>query len=457
MKEHEAPIDPRGKVSSPSVLLHSQMLNKFKNEPLYIFVDSLDYKFILFNLIQPGFTCLLKGTENHLKGSVDKVEGPTYASVSESKHGIIKSKHTSEINHQNHEKKTNCNAERVPKKALLSLGHLIVEDYNWQDDKTRNVRVFLSSVGTKSILTNLEKGRFCLRLWIDTNEHYILNILTDTNLVIGNLEMILDVMKTESHQLVNCCFNVSSAYGQLVQSLGTPAYPAALNKFYSTLKPNVNYKKQDFEAILALFFENLLEYLQRNLNEIDYNKSILALRILFLNSKIGSISKNIFMCETDIDNQSQGSVDQILLREIERAAVTIQAYFRGVYVRILKLRQNSSDKGFMNTFESLKRIYTTCFSVDKRLTACVDILRNILKKPDVAKFYSWVKDLTNVVDIEDFNGSSSVAFSNWIPICRYLFYCQSEHPAIVKICLFGEIDQCLIRVFDNESGKEMPR
>lgn len=93
---------------------------------------------------------------------------------------------------------------------VFSIGHLITKDYNWQSEQTSNIRLFGNSLGARASLTNLEQGRFCLSLWIETEECYILNILSDISHTVGNLELILDNMKTESHRLMNFCVKISS-------------------------------------------------------------------------------------------------------------------------------------------------------------------------------------------------------------------------------------------------------
>lgn len=455
ISEMEVSVDPKAKIliKTPSVIIHSLKLNEYKNEPLYVFMDSLDFKFILFSLSQPGL--------------IEKVQTPK----------AVKSLSRSASSYSNEfEKLLNCTssnrftstvAEVVQEEEnetilqrsvemqtreheIFSLGHFIAEEYNWQTNGTSKVIVFLNSIGTKSILTNFGKGRTCLRLWVDSSDYYVLNVLSDTNLSIGNLELLLDNMTTESHRLMDCCFSVSSSYGQLVQSFGTPDYRDYLKKFYNSLKPDATYKKTTFENIVNTFLENVLSYLQRNLNPNEYNKCATSLRALFLNTKIG------YFGESNTESVDEASI-QPSLRECTRAASTIEAFFKKVYVQILKRRHNPLDKEYLNTFDFLKKIYTMCFSVEKRPDICLGLIRALLKDTNFRRCYSWANDLNSVINIQSFNGSASVTFAKWMPICRYLFFCQLEHPVIVKICLFGEIEQYLIRVFDNDNGQELPR
>lgn len=463
MTEMEASVDPRVKAKVPSVIIHPQTLKRFRNEPLYIFVDSLDYKFLLFNLIQPGLTDELKKTRKApsiapscdvMMDNVDR-----FSSVLD----IIKCRRQiSMATREPEEDIASCSEEMQQKDKGFSMGHIVVEDYNWRSERTSTVRIFLNSLGARSILTNLKEGRFCLRLWIETNGPYIVNILSDTEVTIGSLDVVLDSMETESHRLMNCCFLVSSAFGQLLQSLGTPGYAASLRKFYRCLLPNKNYNKQDLENIWNVFFEKLLGFLQLTLQDGDYKRTVTALRVLFLNTNIGVVVSDIAsqaQVETiaSFDMEGLTSEDILILKEIERAAVVIQAFFKRVYIRILKRRQSPSDKRYINTFDCLKKVYTACFNVEKRITICVSFLRDLLQRPNISKLFPWIKELKSVVKVETFNGSSPVTFANWIPICRYLFYCRNDHPVTAKICLFGEIEQYLIRVFDNDTGKEIPR
>lgn len=82
----------------------------------------------------------------------------------------------------------------------------------------------------------------------------------------------------------------------------------------------------------------------------------------------------------------------------------------------------------------------TCFSGEKRLfvwiycKACVRL-----------NFYDW----SVVVDTKDFNGSSSCVSK--LDFNLLVFVRTENHPAIVRIDLFGEIKVCLIRAFDNQN------
>lgn len=221
MEDLVANLDPRGKAkTSTPVIVHSQQLKQFQNEPLYVFVDGLDYKFVLFNLIQAGLTeRLVRKPETEEPDTTQAVAEEEeeaeekFASVLD----IIKCrKQLSTMSDDQTEDTASYCAETQTKDDVFSVGHLIVEDYNWKTERTSTIRVFLNSLGAKSILTNLKDGRFCLRLWVETNQQYILNVLSDTELTIGSLDVVLNAMETESHKLTNCCFLVSSGFGQLV-------------------------------------------------------------------------------------------------------------------------------------------------------------------------------------------------------------------------------------------------
>lgn len=427
-------------------------------------MDSLDYKFILFSLSQPGCRRDLLKVETKMPSqSVEnnsEVGVTLMQAISENKLAsvveIVRSRRNLAAQEESVCEPCNSVQTAQPEEEIFSLGHLIVEEYNWQTDRASKIVVFLNSIGMKSILTNFGEGRVCLRLWVEASENYVLNILSDMNLVIGGLELILNHMTTESHRLMNCCFNVSSSYGQLVQSFGTPDYQDHLKKFYCSLRPDTTYKKLIFENVVNTFLENLLFSLRTNLNKNDYNKCATSLRALLFNTRIGYTGNTAGLIN-EADTASLPSEDILLLKEIQRAAVSIQAFFKRTYVQILKRRHNTIDKEYLNTFDFLKKIYIMCFSVEKRTDICLGLLRDVLYRADVRQYYTWIKDLDSVINVQSFNGAANVTFAKWIPICRYLFYCQAKHPVIVKICLFGEIEQYLIRVFDNDNSVELPR
>lgn len=433
-----------------SVINHSISLNEFDNQPLYLFVDTLDYKFIVFTLSQPGMTKNLMKAKVSVAGSVETYENQ--ASLNEVEYECI--------DYEDYCSYESCKTISPP---VYSMGCFILEEFNWQSEGNTGIKVFLNSIGVRSVLKNFERGRFCMKLWLEFNEQYVLNIISDATVVVGSLEMILDHMTTESHRLLDTCFKASSYYGQLVQSFGTPTYLDYLRQFYNPFKPDTLYRKVQLENICNAFLDEVLCYLEKNLVvKNDYTKCFSAMRVLFMNTRIGfatdSSCRSVSLVTTDsVNSESITSEDVSELKKKERAAVTIQAFFKRIYVRKLKQRHSQIDKDYLSTFDYLKRVYTMCFSVEKRSSVCLQMLRKVLKRPEFQEYYSWVKDLNNVVNIQSFRGMTVIPSSNWIPICRYVFYCQQPYPVTVKICLFGEVKKYVLRVFDNDTGQEMPR
>lgn len=444
----DMPLEQKtGEKGRGNILLnHSLEPVEFRNEALYVFVDSIDYKLMVFNLCHAG---LLEGLEMKSKKLQSTDDNQRISLMSESSSKllsvleIVRSRRSLKT-----EDETNDTSES---KSVHSLGSFILEEYNWQNDKIGEVKTFLNSLGTKSTLITFDKGRLCFRLWIQSRGSYCLNILSDVAIAVGNLELILDQMTSESQRLTECCFNISSSYGRLVQAFGTPDYPAALKKFYSSYKPDASPQKGVHDALLA----DLLDFLGKTFGESDFNYFAFALRVLFLNTNIGL--RGVSFADDEVDDiESFTSQDISILKEVERAAVTIQAFFRRIHVQRLKKRHEQTDNEYMKIFEALKKIYEACFSVDKRLSVCLGFMRSLLKRPEFEKCYSWAKDLESVVEVQSFAGTCGAVLSNWVPICRYVFHCE-EVNVVVKIVLFGEIKQRLVRVFDNDNGREIRR
>lgn len=305
------------------------------------------------------------------------------------------------------------------------------------------------------------------QIFIKSKESYMLDLMTDSPLVVGSLELINEHMAKESEVFTELCYNVASSFGKLIQKFGTEKYMDGMRHLFSWLKPDTAVTKKESKNIQKAFLLELLDMIQ-SIYPVDKWYSILrALQVLFLDPTLklnmdmrrrsSFVPKVLDICICEVD-----SLDEIRLRkQKERAAVTIQAVFRRFFVRKLLRSHKQEAEDHFQIFENLKDVYNSIFSVQNRLTKCSTLLRRlILKSFKMQKLrtrYVFYEDLENVINLKSFTGRIQTYINSWVFIARYKFECDSRDPIIVKICLFCDLPRYVVRVFDNDTEKEIER
>ncbi|KAK4881109.1 hypothetical protein RN001_004428 [Aquatica leii] len=407
-KGAKAPVLPISKL-----LMWNNSLMCARNEPIYIFCDSVDYKLIVINLAQ--------------EGNVDVL--------------------------------TNKSATNIIYDVPFS--YILIEDYNWQSQKISDIVISLRTYGNKTLLMEINPGRFVFRMWLKSEKSFFINIMSDSDIEIGSLEYVLEYMSHESERLMQFCDNVSSCYGQLVQKLGTPSYKDALKLFYKSYLPESTLTKAQLIAVHDIFMKELITMVNNVSSKEELKIRILALKVLFLNPKI-DYDCNFFsrkmnsICE---DTSNDDDTESIELKE--KAVVVLQTAFRRFLVLRLSSMHNQKHLDHLKIFEKLKFIYNDIFSVSNRMVACANLVRHfLLINPtmiDISQEYALTKDLKSTIHLKHFVGSVPVCANDWIPINRYIFHCNSVEPTTIKIYLFSNLTKYMVRVFNNDTKKEIIR
>ncbi|XP_025833934.1 uncharacterized protein LOC108741701 [Agrilus planipennis] len=321
----------------------------------------------------------------------------------------------------------------------------------------------VNQLGLSSSLTNVDKGRHLFRLWLRSDTSFVLNILSELTAVIGNWERILHFMQGESERFTKLFHDVSSAYGQLVQKFGTIEYANGLRTFYTSYKSDQPLSKINSAKVHDKIIEQILKALKDIYSIQEYKKAIFAFKVLFINPYI--IPRNAVFDEPVPLCDKGGSTISFVFamsKKVENAAVIIQAFFKRIFVNKLKAYHNQNHKNYMATFLLLKKIYTDLFSVSKRSLLCASILRNVFfedVKNEWSPFYSLFNDLLSVVHLQCISGLSEFKgnAADWVYMTRVTFHCNSPEPILVKIQLFCMLPHFMVRVFDNDTDREMYR
>ncbi|KAK5649575.1 hypothetical protein RI129_000604 [Pyrocoelia pectoralis] len=335
------------------------------------------------------------------------------------------------------------------------------QKHNPQVNQLGDVLISVNAYGTRSALLHIRPGRAVFKMWVKSDNSFIIHLLSDSEIICNTLETILEYMSHESEKLMQMSDIISSSYGQLVQAFGRSEFKDKLTLFYKSYMPPCVLPKKASITVHASFMETFLKQVEDYSPQSEFTDRVFALKVLFLNPTLysGHSNKCDLKFKTNEDNESD-DVASIKLRNV--AAMKIQALFKKIFILKLQQIHNDSHKSYFKIFECLKKIYIDIFNVNNRMNRCCDLIRKFLlvniHMISVRNYYSVIKDLSYTTCLQQFTGCEQISTANsWVAISRHVFHCIHSREISVKINLFCNVPTFIVRVFDNDSDKEIAR
>ncbi|KAL2715424.1 androglobin-like [Vespula squamosa] len=445
LKKQKKDSKKGSKKSAPSDVVHDdsiEFMNTYawprtmkssRNEPLYLFCDSVEEKFLLIN-----FSTM----EERLFSNIVLNEGETSESV------LIRS-------------------------SSEDSSYLIIERHSWffRPTESRALISILTS-GTKSSVLELEPGRHLLRIYCRSESRCFISILSDTIFYVGDRFTIQSLMNTESLRTDILVKHISNCLAKAFFSFGSKDYSSNLKTFYQSYMPdltNVSKKKDRaiFKQIHEYFIEELLNAIKKIFPSEKLSEILFSLRVFFLNPTIGFEHNKIpsILCifkDNEMSplthNDSNESISEMIWINYDQAATIIQAFFKRVIVKQYKQRHNSNHKDHSKIFANLLTI-VEYFDHSKGESLASILLRNIIRREKkFEEAYPCSKDFQYVLQIQECKGTlSNVKPDQWIPITRLIVNAQKNETIFGTIQLFINLPSYNLRLFNNETGREMWR
>ncbi|XP_076223011.1 androglobin [Nomia melanderi] len=427
-----------------------QKMLKSRNEPLYLFVDSLEEKFFLINF------------------STFQVSADPQASSSVSEEDANKS--TDDLANQSNDLQTVSRFTRL----VAIKDYLIIERHSWfHRQKYGNDLVHLLTTGTRSTVLELESGRHLLRMYCGSEANCFVTISSDTIFHLGDRRKMYELMCTESDAIDLKVRHISNCASNAYQSFGTDKYPEALKLYYNSyLPPAYNSRAKIFYSYIHACFLNEKVRLIQGLVPADQMQGILrSLRIFFLNPMIGleyfnpftralKAIRNSNTPRTSIERQKlidQSPTEANVLNK-DYAASVIQSLFKTLLIIRYKMIHNPKHREHRAVLENLLKV-VELFNYNKRESLATHLFRYILKHFDrLRDIYPCSKDFEHTIQVQKLTGTLGVVKpGQWVPIARFLVNTKTMETAFANIDLFINLPRYCVRVFNNETKQEMLR
>lgn len=408
--------------------LWPQKMLKSRNDPLYIFTDSVEEKFFLISF-------------------------STFQVTAE----IVKNEGEDE--------------ETNPKTLLkASKGYLAVERNHWfRKLEKPDYLIFILTAGTKATILEINPGRHILQVYCHSDSNCYVSISSDTIFQVGDRRKMYQLMCTESEMIDKMAKHISNSISNAFQAFGTERYPSALKVYYSSYLPFTLEEKKTKKILCQKTHEFFIKELANSIGKIiaenELPNMLRALRVFFLNHKIGlqcydeiSVVLRTLRYKSIHGEDLPSTLDSkhIILSQKDEAASIIQSFFRMITVKKYLKMHNPRHEKHNEILQNLLKI-VELFNYNKQESLANTILRNIVKHHD--KFYDVFhcsKDFEYILQSVEFKGTlTNLKPNQWFPIIRIIINPRVGEVVFANINLFINLPRYDVRVFDNEIDKEI--
>lgn len=190
------------------------------NQPLYLFMDALHPKFVIF-FLQHKNVRLQNATFRDEEVEIYGEEGSTAPAL-----GTPKLFNEDDYN------------------VYRSRASVLIEEMMVEQKGMGPIKYYLISMGTRAQTVSFPEGRSVMKLWIRSDAPYSLEICSDTEVRLGSFHAIAELMNTESLQMQGFVQTVSLKFQSYYETLGYVAFHEAMHEFYRAVKPDLEDDKK---------------------------------------------------------------------------------------------------------------------------------------------------------------------------------------------------------------------
>ncbi|KAK7107723.1 hypothetical protein V1264_015593 [Littorina saxatilis] len=381
----------------------------------------------------------------------------------------------------------------------VTPGTLVAEPYSWKSLVTGQPILRLRTTGTRAAVLSLPAGRHVLRFMMTAPLGYHVHMCSTVNFVFGDEETVMPQLTHESCRFRDNALQVVHSLGKCIAGFtDAEQFAQACQQLVAYHCPYVNNKLLSKQKHFKLFNEALYNMLRKALRDIASPEIALAWRafnfdvtypnILSLqlgsrpetsstelaqdtakptgsastrgsakpgNKKLGEKVLEIKEpCEPEKTENIWATRYMEPTPEEHVAAVKIQKVWRGFWVRKVKQARTPGTEENVKAQENLQKSWAVIepAAEENGLFLCREMFK---RDADIMQYYPFYKDEWNKISYADYRGVFPDQPSNtWFVVFREIFFVKEETLAVPR--LYVPIPTCMLRVIDNDTGRELP-
>ncbi|CAG9865536.1 unnamed protein product [Phyllotreta striolata] len=431
-------------------------MQQHRNEPLYIFSDSLEEQSVVVNLNYSGCLDAITTRLAEREFLADAVESECDLCIS---NYLERVKRYCARNARSEARPVQSSIVKVLRNAEHddARASVVVTKFKWDSDRVDLREGALATLGSGCMVLHLTPGRHLFQMWLQVDRPYAVQVVSNGYLCVGTLEETLTLMGRDSIQFRVAYSSLVDTLRALVASFGRESYVVVLKEFYKCFKPKEEVTKQEWLGIQEAFFDKFFDSVQKTLGD----DALRAVKILFRKWQLESSRR------CDVNDLSQFCYrvfddEKVYVKMMHDAATGIQSFFRGVYERLLTRHHALGSSRHSKTAVLLAGVVEKFVHNEKRLGEKrfrrAATLRKFIQSDELSDFrskYTWYRTLDNDVSLALFHVNLKSIDNGWIFISRQIFHVRTEHPLTLRISLFCNLSRYYLVVYDNDTSEKM--
>ncbi|XP_064412031.1 androglobin isoform X2 [Latimeria chalumnae] len=358
-------------------------------------------------------------------------------------------------------------------------GLLVAEPFSWKSLVIGPPVLRTHTFSTKATMITLPPGRHVLRFTASSPIAHHIHLCSTVPFVFGEEDTVMPYLDKESYRFIEQGITIMKAFGNVVTNFGEKnELPRALKELQiAHCPPNLEGMmliEEHFQAFYNALYYTILEALGNNFTpDLKFALKTLTLDVLRRSSqqeaqhsaeypkgtrRLQQPSVPRDQCATQEgaqNNAAELNQDPELAQKYQEAATTVQAAWRGAYVRKIMNSRTPGKTENITCKEALQKIWTILEpNIEQH---GVTLLRHMFKsKSKSVQLYPCYKDeLTRLTYADYIVTYPEQPANSWFVVFREVFHVAEDMLVVPKI--YTTFPVCVLHVVNNDTMEEIHR
>ncbi|XP_071436997.1 androglobin [Pithys albifrons albifrons] len=339
--------------------------------------------------------------------------------------------------------------------SSISNGVLTAERFCWKSVVPGEVVLKMHTAATKATMLNLPVGRHILLFTVSSPVGHHIHLCTMVPCVFGEEDAVMPALKNESCRFIELATAILKAVGNVINNFSSKdELSKALEELELAICPpgiHGTGMAQEHYKVFNKAFWYLFKYVVDKKTPYRYRLAFRSFTLDFEDIKISGDDPVFSECSGENLSSWQ---NQTPTSEELAAAVKIQAFWKGSYVRTVLKSRKPGTKENTTVEETLKKLWTV-IELNFEQSA-VMLLREMFKGncKSIEKFPCY-EDEWCKMSFADYAVTYGDHPANvWFVIFREIFMVPEDMVIVTKV--YTTIPSCRLHVVDNDTLEEMP-
>ncbi|NXF93127.1 ADGB protein, partial [Eubucco bourcierii] len=340
--------------------------------------------------------------------------------------------------------------------SSTSKGTLVVERFSWKCVTPGELLLKMRTSATKATVLHLPLGRHILLFTVHSPIGHHIHLCSMVPCVFGEEDTVLPSLEKESYRFIDQATAIMKAIGNVINNFSNmPELSKALKKLELTHCPpglcDAGMVEEHFKVFNRAFWY-LMKYVLSKKVPYSYKFAFRSFSLDFKDIEV--LDDDTVSSENCEKNTLSSWENRTPTSEEERAALKLQAIWKGTYVRKVLNSRKPGTKGNTNVKETLQKLWTAIELNFEQYA--VMLLREMFKGncKSVENFPCYEDEWCKLSFADYAVTYGDQAPNVWFVVFREIFLVPEDMLVVPKVNT--TIPSCRLHVVNNDTLEEMP-